>query len=436
MKRLIIIVLLAGALLMVLAGIGAVAFFAANGGFPDNNPFDRRNISSQLEENKTLKVDSAKPINLTVNSAAGGATITGADVDTVQVKIIKTAYDSTQARADAEVKTIKYTIEQTGNKITLKYELPDSMNFSNKVNTIDFLVTVPSETTVSTDTNMGKVSVTGTKGNVDVQSDFGEVTVEDIEGAVSVKTNSGEVNASSIQAGKEDINLNSDFGSVSIENANANNVILNSKSGRITLKQVKATDSITSNTSFGDIDFENGSGDTLGVQTKSGGVTLTKVTINKEIKVQNEFGEIELQQAMAASYDLHTNSGSVTVDGAKGKLKAYTDFGGIEIKNAQSVTLNLKTKSGSVDFNGSLGAGPHMVQSEFGEIDLTLPADSKLNVDLSTAFGKIKSDLPITMTVNGTSEKDGDQIVGSINGGGEQFTAKTNSGSVNVHTSK
>ena len=150
--------------------------------------------------------------------------------------------------------------------------------------------------------------------------------------------------------------------------------------------------------------------------------------------MQNDFGEIELEQALAAFYDLHTNSGSITVGDAKGKLKASTDFGGIKIKNAQAVTLDVETKSGSVEFSGSLGAGPHKVISDFGEIDLTLPADSKLNVDLSTDFGKIKSDLPITVTLNGNSNSDGDQIVGSINGGGDQFTAQTNSGSVTIHT--
>src|SRR6185369_9758010 len=178
MKRPIIIALLVAALMLVLAGIAVVIFFTANGGFPTNSPFDRRNISSQLEENKSLKVDKGKPVTLKVADDSGGATITGADVDKVQVKVVKTAYDSTQARADAEVKTIKYTIEQTGNNITLKYELPKSMNFSNKVNTVDFIVTVPRETTVTTDTNMGKVSVDGTQGNVDIHSDFGEISVE------------------------------------------------------------------------------------------------------------------------------------------------------------------------------------------------------------------------------------------------------------------
>jgi DUF4097 and DUF4098 domain-containing protein YvlB len=436
MKRPIIIVLLVAAMLFVLAGIAAVVFFVANGGFPTNSPFDRNNISSQLQESKTLKIDSKKPIELNVQSAAGAVTVTGADVDTVQLKVVKTAYDSTQARAEAEVKTVKYTVEQNGNNITLKYELPDSMNFRNKVNMVDFIVTVPNEAAVSVDTGFGDVSLSGTKGNAKLKNNFGDITVQNLEGALSAKTNSGEVSAASITAGSADISLNSDFGTVSIENANGKNVTLNSNSGKITLTNVQATGNVTSKTSFGDTEFENGSANSLSVETNSGAVTLTKVKVKQAIKVQDQFGDIELQQSMAASYDLNTNSGMITVDGAAGKLKAHTDFGSIKIQNAQDVTLDLLTKSGSVEFIGSLGAGPHLVQSDFGGIELTLPTDSKLNVDLSTKFGKIKSDLPVTMTVSGTSESDGDQIIGSINGGGEQFTAQTNSGSVTVHTGK
>src|SRR5512133_2953943 len=134
MKRPVIIAFLIVALVLVCTGIGAVAFFTVNNGFASNNPFDRRNISSQVEENKTLKVDAGKPIALIVIDEAGGVTLTGADVDTVQVKAVKTAYDSSQARADQEVKTVQYSIEQTGNTITLKYQMPKSMNFSNNVN--------------------------------------------------------------------------------------------------------------------------------------------------------------------------------------------------------------------------------------------------------------------------------------------------------------
>ena len=434
MKRPVVITLLGIALTFVCLGIGAVIFFTANGGFVTNNPFDRRNISSEVEESKTLNVDTHKPLTLNVDNDAGNVTITGAEVDTVQVKVVKTAYDSTQSRADAEVKGIKYTIEQTGGTITLKYELPKSMNFNNHVNTVDFVVTVPNEVTVDVNSNMGEVSVASTKGNIDIKNSFGAVTIEDIEGALSAHTNSGEVNVTSIVAGVENIDLSSDFGGVTLKKADGKDITIDSNSGTITLSEVRATGDINTNTDFGGTSFENGSSDSLSVETKSGGVSLVKIRVSKEIKVQDDFGEIELEQSSASSYDLHTNSGSITVSGVKGKLKAHTDFGGIKIDNAQTVTLDVETKSGTVEFSGSLGTGPHTVRSDFGEIDLTLPADSKLNVDLSTDFGNINSDLPITIVTNGNSRSEGDQIAGSINGGGEELTVQTNSGSVNINT--
>jgi DUF4097 and DUF4098 domain-containing protein YvlB len=444
MKRPLIITLLIAALLLVCTGIGAVAFFAINRGFPANLPLLNQSLlTATTEESETLNVDADEPVTLKVIDDAGSVTVVGADVDSVQVEVVKTAYATTQARAAEEVKNIKYDIDQAGNSITVTYNLPDTITnmpgvyvISPNVDTVDFIITVPNETRVNIDTNFGEVSVANLIGETVILNDFGKIAVENIEGALSISTNSGTVTASAVKAGGDDIELHSDFGSVSLRNASGNNITLDSNSGAITLQEVRATGDIQANTDFGSTSFENGSADSLTVETNSGGVSLIKVRVSKQIKVQDDFGEIELDQALASSYDLHTNSGPINVTGAKGKLKTYTDFGNIKIDNAQAVTLDVKTNSGSVEFNGSLGDGPHLVVSEFGGIELTLPADSKLDVDLSTSFGNIQSDLPITVTLNGTSNSDGDQIVGSINGGGDQFTAQTNSGSVTIYAGK
>jgi DUF4097 and DUF4098 domain-containing protein YvlB len=433
MKRPVVIVLLTVALTLVCLGIGAVIYFA--NGFSTNSPFDRRNISSVLEESKTLKVDATKPLTLDVNDQAGDITITGADVDTVQIKAIKTAYDSTQARADEEVKGVKFTVEQSGSSITLKYEIPKSMNFRNDVDTVDFVVTVPIESTVKIDTN-GEVSVSDTKGDVDINNGFGDVSLQNIEGGVSVSTNSGRVEALSITAGNKDITLNSDFGDINLEKASAQNVTFGSNSGKVTLTNVNATGDISTKSGFGDTAFIDSSAASLNIESNSGKVELTKLRVSKLIKVNDDFGDLKLTQAAAPAYDLHTNSGAVTVDGAKGQLKAYTDFGNIDVTNAQAVTLDLKTKSGTVEFTGSLGKGPHMVKSDFGNITLTIPTDTKLNVDLKTEFGKIKSELPITVTVTENSGNDNQQIVGTVNGGGDQLIVQTNSGNVNISINK
>lgn len=434
MKRPVIITLLIVALVLVCVGIGSVVYFA--NGFNINDPFDHNYISSVLEENKTVKVDAEKPVKLKVVDDAGEITVTGGDVETVEIKAVKTAYDSTQARADEEVKGIKFTVVQTGNDITVKYELPKSMNISNKVNTVDFIITVPSETSVDLDTSFGEINVSGTKGSAAIQNDFGDVTVEKVEGALTVDSNSGEIKVTSLKAGSEDVDVHTDFGTVTLEKVSAKNVTAQSNSGTIKLNDVRATGEVSTSSDFGDIKYENGSAASLILDTNSGQIALTKVKVSKEIKVTDDFGDIEFEQATAGSYDLYTNSGSITIDGAKDDLKAHTDFGNITITNAEAVVLDLKTNSGNIEFTGSLGEGSHMVHSDFGGIDLNLPADSNLKVDLETDFGKIKSDLPITVLLNESGDSDKSQIVGTINEGGAQLTVQTNSGNINIKAIK
>jgi DUF4097 and DUF4098 domain-containing protein YvlB len=428
MKRPVVITLLTAALALVCLGIVAVIFFTANARFSTNNPFDRQNIPSTLEENKTLEINPDEPILLKVSSEAGSVSVTGADVDTVQVRAVKTAYDSSQARADQEVKGIKYDVEQKGNTITLRYELPQSMNFSNKVNTVDFIVTVPATTTVDVVTGAGEVTVSATKGEVKIVNSFGAVTVQDIEGSLSVGTQSGQVEASSINAGGENIELSSGFGKVSLEKASGRGITLNSSSGVLAMSDVRASGAIEMSTDFGDASFATGSANGLTVKTKSGSVTLRHLNLRGGLTVQDEFGMIELDQVNAGSYDLQANSGSITVDGAEGSVKAHSGFGSVILRNAENATVDLSTQSGSVDFEGSLGEGPHTMHSDFGEIHIVIPADSALNVDLKTEFGTIRSDIPITVTLSGEQNHQ----TGTMNEGGGQLTVETGSGGISI----
>jgi DUF4097 and DUF4098 domain-containing protein YvlB len=124
----------------------------------------------------------------------------------------------------------------------------------------------------------------------------------------------------------------------------------------------------------------------------------------------------------------------ITVDGANGKVKAHSGFGSVSVKNADSATLDLDTQSGSVDFEGSLGDGPHIVHSEFGNISIIIPTDSALNVDLTTDFGSIKSDIPITVVLSGDVEKS--HQAGTMNDGGPQLTVETQSGNISIQAGR
>lgn len=427
MKKPVVITLLIVALLLVAAGIGATLWFTiGQGGFS----FDQNDVSASAEESKTINVNGA--VNLKVQDDAGNVTVIGGEGKRVIVNVVKTGYAPTQSDADKNLKNIKYEIKQNGNVITITYDL-GNVN-ANHVDTIDFVITVPSETTVNVDANLGEVDISGIIGKVSIKSDFGDITAENLEGALFAETKSGGVEAASINAGSADIELITGFGNIHLEKADAKNITLTSGSGQVEMKDVRATGKVEMDSNFGNINYENGSAESLNVDTESGKVNLIKLNVRGSLTVTDGFGEIDLAQVSAGSYDLKTGSGSITVDGAKNKVKAYTDFGNIAIKNAQSVMLELKSGSGSIEFEGTLGDGPHNVKSDYGEISLTLPGSSKLSVDLQTDFGKIHSDIPITATFTGDVENS--RLIGTMNGGSDQLNVKTGSGGINISAGK
>lgn len=428
MKRPVVITLLIVALVLVCIGIGSVLFFAFNRGFP-STVIDIPLVSTQARESKSLPVDG--PISLVVVNDSGRVVITGADVDEVTVDVVKTGLGTTQENAANALEEISYEFEQNGSTVRLTFEYPKLPTQIQQ--RVDFDITVPFETRVEVDAGSGEVRITGTNGNVDVTNDFGAVTVENIDGRLTIHTRSGQVEAISINAGEENIELNSGFGKVRLEKARAAAVTMNSNSGTLELSDVRASGRIELFTDFGDAIFTDGSAEQLSIETKSGRVDLTRITLNQDLTVKDNFGSIELEQVKADSYDLYTKSGSITIDGAAGNVKAHSDFGSVTLKSAQNVTVALSTNSGSVDFEGSLGDGPHQMYSKFGEILITIPADSALNVDLKTDFGSIRSDIPITMILTGEIEEN--HQTGTMNEGGSQLKVETNSGSISIRAS-
>jgi len=347
------------------------------------------NVSAEVTEEQRFTVDT--PATLIVKNDFGDIIVTGGDTDEIVVQMHKVAWGATQADAEAALATVNVVITQSGNTLTVRYQPPSQVVVIGSVrsNTVDFTITVPTQTAVELDTGFGRVAVAKTTGHADVHSDFGEITLADVTGAVTARSSSGKVTAERIRAGNDAIELRSDFGALTLEDAEGGSISLHSSSGKVDLTDVSTGDKVTADT---------------------------------------DFGSVTLQHVTAEAYELQSNSGEITVDGAAGPLMAHTDFGSIKVTNAQTVTLDLKTNSGSIEFSGALGAGPHTVKTDFGTIKVSLPKDVKLTVDLKTDFGKVKSDFPITVT----GEFSNEHLGGALNGGGESLTVSTNSGDINL----
>lgn len=432
--------IIAGGLIVALLGLCATMLVIV---FLAIRPLSASGVRIRLLESDTISATAAEeqrfevktPATLEVhNQGAGAITITGGEGSEIVVTANKTAWGPSKEQAEADLEALKVTIMQDGNTVTVKVEQPEEITFAAGrflPDSVDFTIRVPGETAVTAYTESGEVKLSGAQGAADLQTSFGAVEATDVTGDLKISTSSGEITAQHIRAGKASVSLHSDFGNIELTRAEAQDVTVGADSGTLTLREVAASGVVTLDAGFGRISFDTGEAKSLSVTTQSGAVELLDLTVSEGVTVKSEFGDLTLRECLAAAYNLNTSSGKITVEVAGGKVTAHTSFGDIDITRAENATLDVKTSSGAIGFSGSLGEGPHVIETSFGNITLGLPAGSALTVDLETDFGKVKSDLPIQL--NDLDEK---HWRGAINGGGASLTVTTNNGNITLETLK
>jgi DUF4097 and DUF4098 domain-containing protein YvlB len=385
----------------------SVGWFRA-GGF-EVRAFEVDRFSAQATEEQRRAVSG--PATLTVENTLGDVTVQAGADEAVVVGFTKTAWGPSQAEAEARLAQLVVTITQSGDSIRVVVTQPKEVTVigSHRSDQVDFTIQVPAQTQVTARTGFGALAATGTTGDVSLHTGSGTVIARDITGS---------------------LDLGSDFGNVTVEGAASETVSIDSSSGELELEDTHVNGRLEAHSDFGSITVSRGGAGELDVSSSSGNLTLTSLSVTGTAVAKTDFGRIRLTQVQAGAYDLQTSSGDITVDGGHGSLKAHTDFGSVAVTGVAEATVDLFTSSGSVTFEGALGPGPHTLQSDFGGVRLTLPAETAVNFDLSTDFGSITSEFPVTL--DGGQGLDDDHWRGTLNGGGARLTVHTNSGDIRL----
>jgi hypothetical protein len=117
-----------------------------------------------------------------------------------------------------------------------------------------------------------------------------------------------------------------------------------------------------------------------------------------------------------------TSVGNVTIDGLNGVLNIKDDFGNVTIQHATLFDgSHIETGTGNVTFNGTLNtivnisnAQPlYILQSETGNLDVTLPANVNVLLDGFSNTGTITSDYDISHIKNPDGSITGPLIFGA-----------------------
>ncbi len=182
-----------------------------------------------------------------------------------------------------------------------------------------------------------------------------------------------------------------------------------------TTKIVKASSQSDANTQF----------NSISVQVEPAGTPTTTLAVNASVSDNSSiFGShnnsIDIVITLPSSVNTGgapvilnggspasnvTSVGNVSINGLNGTLNVKNDIGNITVQNAMlSPGSTLGTGTGNVTFNGTLDTASgsssnqsiYTIQSEAGNLDVTLPANINVTLDAYTNAGNISSDFNLS----------------------------------------
>jgi len=231
------------------------------------------------------------------------------------------------------------------------------------------------------------------------------------------------------------IDLHSHYGDVTAGQLTANELTLDSNNGKLNLEDAAVHGDLTLNSHYGLVELDGVRASSLTVKTQNGTINLRDGQVEGKLDLYSHYGAVSVAGTTASDYKIETNNGAIELDGGGGPLWLHSRYGDIEVRGAHDATLDLNTNNGKVTFEGSLSAETgHRVESNYGTVTLRLPPDTAVFLEANTDYGRIRCDFDVLVRGENDEKEErrssGDELRGTINGGGESLRVKTHNGDV------
>ena len=177
----------------------------------------------------------------------------------------------------------------------------------------------------------------------------------------------------------------------------------------------------------------------LGLEDNTGlGLNLSKdgdANVIRELSSRNSRRYIiQVPKGVTIVYEHSSSYGDdVVFKNILGEIESTTNHNDVLLENVTGpITIN--TVHGDIDgsFTNVNQANPISIVSSHGDIDLGIPDNTKANLKIDTSWGEIYSDLNIAINREEDNMKSygGNNVVGTLNGGGVSFQVKSTHGSI------
>jgi hypothetical protein len=234
---------------------------------------------------KTFQVTG--PVELEVQTRSGDITVRSGPAGSVSIRgKIYVGDHWLFGSRHADVSDIERNppIRQDGNSIHIDYVNARDIS-------VDYEITVPTDTTIHSHSGSGNQTIEGTHGNADLQTGSGDMRLSHLTGEIRLQTGSGDVRAREI-AGP--VRGGAGSGNIEVEETGSGDIDLHTGSGNITARGIQGA--FRGDAGSGDITAEGAMTGAWEIRTGSGNV------------------HIRLPADAAFDANLSTSSGTLSVD--------------------------------------------------------------------------------------------------------------------------
>ena len=371
-------------------------------------------LNSRIEESFVAPAEVYAPGDddaVLISTTDGYIDVVAADVDEVTVVTVRTGRGPDEASAIASAEAVEPGVEYEDGTLRLTWSPAEDAIPHVRVS---WHVTVPLGTRLSANSKYGDVDTRGALGATDLISRAGDVQADGVRGGLVINAGFGDVEAIDVRGG----------------------LAVTSTNGEIKLRNIDAgRDAVFAETEFGDVNANDMQAASITLMSRAGSVKARDIEAQGDVRIDSGFGDVTLERSAAGGLSIETRSGEVRLVDLElnGTLEAMSAFGDIEIIGVRDAQPVVKANSGSILFSGSLAPNTDaLFETDFGDVELRLPASSAFDVEFESGFGRVTSDLPVLTSGELGGSTGNGQISGRLGEGGPKLRAHSKSGSIRL----
>lgn len=342
--------------------------------------FDHKATQNQEVSPKSIPAGS----HVTITTGRGSITVHVGDSNDLRVNVNETAVADTDSAAEGRLKAVKVVIEKSGDGYLVH---PVNSSDSGEEITADLDVTLPAKTSLTANTNHGDINISGVSGAVTAATQHGNIELHDAGSDVTAQLQSGDARISNVSGNLRVI-------------GRGNEIEVNDVAG----------DATFAGEFFGPIRVRNITKTTHYASEKAD-LTLVHMTGRLEL----DSGEIDVSD-VGGSAKLATHDKDMEVENVAGRLDIADTHGTIKVSYSQPPRADIN------------------IANESGEVDLTLPSESKFQISVVSSSGEVQSDFDDS-TLKLDNENGMGRLSGSVGAQGPKISIATSYGTIYVRKS-